>query len=167
PVVDRLAWGDGRVLVSGRFADDEDPPLSIGDPLEPALAAVGGDDPGLAPDVDSLWALIFTSGTSDAPKAVRCSQRRILVTGHRMGGIAVNRTDNPPPGALGVAGTSVKVVDDDGNERAPARFDGDGALLNAEECVGEIVNTAGAGPFEGYYNNDEANARSTRNGWYW
>ncbi len=34
-------------------------------------------------------------------------------------------------------------------------------------CVGEIVNTSGVGVFEGYYNNDEANARATRNGWYW
>ena len=40
--------------------------------------------PGLEPDVDTLWALIFTSGTSDAPKAVICSQRRLLVTGNRM-----------------------------------------------------------------------------------
>ena len=284
PALDRLAWDEGRVLVSSRFADDDDPPVSIGDPLEPVLAAGRADDPGLEPDVETLWALIFTSGTSDAPKAVRCSQRRILVTGNRMGiimgigpddvgyvamplfhsnavmvgwapsivygasiglarrftasgwladvrryratwfnytgkplsyviatpprpddadnplrvafgnegspqvvdgfarrfdvrvidafgategGIAVNRTDDPPPGALGVAGASVKVVDDDGNERPPARFDDEGTLLNAEECVGEIVNTAGVGPFEGYYNNDEANARSTRNGWYW
>jgi fatty-acyl-CoA synthase len=284
PVVDRLPRGAEAVLVSSRFAGGDDPPLSIGDPLEPLLAAVPGDDPGLDPDVDALWALIFTSGTSDAPKAVRCTQRRILVTGNRMGmilgisaddvgyvamplfhsnavmvgwapsivygasvglarrftasgwlpdvrrygatwfnytgkplayvlatperpddadnplrvafgnegspqvvedfarrfgvhvidafgategGIAVNRTDDPPPGALGVAGPTVKVVDDDGNERPVARFDALGKLVNAEECVGEIVNTAGVGPFEGYYNNDEANARSTRKGWYW
>ena len=31
------------------------------------------------------------------------------------------------------------------------------ACSNAEECVGEIVNTQGVGPFEGYYNNDDAN----------
>src|SRR4029077_14530794 len=36
-----------------------------------------------------------------------------------------------------------------------------------EGCVGEIVNTTGVGPFEGYYNNDEANSRTTRFGWYW
>jgi len=29
------------------------------------------------------------------------------------------------------------------------------------------VNTSGTGVFEGYYNNDEANERATRNGWYW
>ena len=40
-------------------------------------------------------------------------------------------------------------------------------MLNAEECVGEIVNTQGVGPFEGYYNNDDATAKTTRFGWYW
>ena len=39
---------------------------------------------------------------------------------------------------------------------AVARFDDDGRLVNADECVGEIVNTAGVGPFEGYYNNAAA-----------
>ena len=38
---------------------------------------------------------------------------------------------------------------------------------NADECVGEIVNTAGVGPFEGYYNNPTANETTTRFGWYW
>src|SRR5439155_14541356 len=48
-----------------------------------------------------------------------------------------------------------------------AKLGTDGVLLNADECVGEIVNTAGAGPFEGYYNNDEATFSTLRNGWYW
>ena len=39
--------------------------------------------------------------------------------------------------------------------------------MNADECVGEIVNTAGVGPFEGYYNNPEATEKTTRFGWYW
>ncbi|HMQ27866.1 MAG TPA: AMP-binding protein, partial [Acidimicrobiales bacterium] len=43
----------------------------------------------------------------------------------------------------------------------------DGRLANAEECVGEIVNTGGAGPFEGYYNNPEATEATTKGGWYW
>ena len=60
-------------------------------------------------------------------------------------------------GALGHApDRPCKIVDEDGNERPPAEFDADGRLANADECVGEIVNTAGAGPFEGYYNNPEA-----------
>ena len=236
------------------------------------------------PELDTTWALIFTSGTSSAPKAVICSQRRLLVTGNRMrqyfditpddvgyicmplfhsnalmvgwmpsvvagasvglarrfsasqwltdvrrygatwfgytgkplsylittpeapddadnplriaygnegspevvdtfarrfgvevidafgateGGVSLAREPDMPPGTVGRVTPNIKVVDDDGNERERARFDESGALVNAADCVGEIVNTAGAGPFEGYYGNDEANARARRNGWYW
>lgn len=38
--------------------------------------------------------------------------------------------------------------------------------MNAEACVGEIVNIAGAGPFDGYCNNPEATEKTLRNGWY-
>ena len=52
--------------------------------------------------------------------------------------------------------------------RSPrAELDERGRVPNAEESVGEIVNTQGSGPFEGYYNNDEATAKTTRFGWYW
>ncbi len=265
-------------------ADALPPALVVGDTLEPALAAHEARDPGLDPDVDTPWALIFTSGTSDAPKAVICSQRRLMVTGNRMrmimdlgpadvgyvcmplfhsnavqvgwapslvagcsvglarkfsasgwlpdvrhygatyfnytgkplayllaqperaddanntlriafgnegspqvvdgfarrfgvevidaygateGGVAVSRDADPRPGALGKVTPNVQVVDDDGHEKPRAEFDGDGRLTNAEDAVGEIVNTAGAGPFEGYYNNAEASEKTTRNGWYW
>ncbi len=241
-------------------------------------------DPGLEPEVDTPWALIFTSGTSDAPKAVICSQRRLLVTGNRMsmimgltaddtgyvcmplfhsnavqvgwapsivvgasvglgrkfsasrwladvrhygatyfnytgkplayllaqpeqpddadnplrvafgnegsphvveefarrfgvevidaygateGGVAVNRDGEKRPGELGHVGTGVKVVDEEGHEKPVAELDDAGRLTNAADCVGEIVNTAGVGPFEGYYNNPEATERTTRFGWYW
>ena len=61
------------------------PTAALGASLADALAPhVDATDPGLEPDVDAIWALIFTSGTSDAPKAVICSQRRLLVTGKRM-----------------------------------------------------------------------------------
>ena len=61
-----------------------------------------------------------------------------------------------------------KIVDEDGNEKARARHRRRAAAsLNAEECVGEIVNTQGVGPFEGYYNNADATATTTRFGWYW
>jgi fatty-acyl-CoA synthase len=280
PVADRLP----PVLTSTRFADGDDPAPALGGSLDDALPRGEATDPGLDPDVDTIWALIFTSGTSAAPKAVICSQRRLLVTGNRMtmimglgpedvgyvcmplfhsnaiqvgwapsivagasvglarrfsasrwlpdvrrygatyfnytgkplayllatperaddadnplrvafgnegspevvaafarrfgvevidaygateGGVAVNRDAGASPGALGVAPDHVKVVSDDGTELPRARFDGAGRLANADECVGEIVNTQGAGPFEGYYNNPEATARATRNGWYW
>lgn len=256
----------------------------MGDVLEVALASTSAADPGVEPGPDTTWVLVFTSGTSSAPKAVICSQRRLLTTGVRMGlildvgpddigyvcmplfhsnalmvgwapsivygasvalaprfsashwlsdvrrfgatwfnytgkplayilesparpddadnplrvaygnegsphvvsefarrfdvrvidaygategGVSVNRDAPPRPDALGLAGDTVRIVDEDGVTRPPARFDENRRLINANECVGEIVNTAGAGPFEGYYNNPDATARTTRDGWYW
>jgi fatty-acyl-CoA synthase len=284
PVAQSLPTDSDNLLVSSRFIDGDDPVATLGKPLDDALAAVSADDPGLEPAPDTLWGLIFTSGTSDAPKAVVCTQRRFMVTGNRMGmvmdlgaddvgyvcmplfhsnalmvgwapsivygasvglarrfsasrwladvrrygstyfnytgkplayllatperpddadnplrvafgnegspevveafsrrfavevidaygategGVAVDRDAEERAGALGKVAPAVKVVDDDGREKPRARFDGEGRLVNAEESVGEIVNTAGAGPFEGYYNNPEANERTLRFGWYW
>jgi fatty-acyl-CoA synthase len=284
PIAHRLPTDPDNLLVSTRFVDGDDPVATIGKPLDEALAAVVADDPGLEPEPDTLWGLIFTSGTSDAPKAVVCTQRRFMVTGNRMGmvmdlgaddvgyvcmplfhsnalmvgwapsivygasvglarrfsasrwlpdvrrygstyfnytgkplayllatperpddadnplrvafgnegspevveafsrrfavevidaygategGVAVDRDAEERAGALGKVGPTVKVVDEDGHEKPRARFDGEGRLVNAEECVGEIVNAAGAGPFEGYYNNPDANERTLRFGWYW
>ena len=48
-----------------------------------------------------------------------------------------------------------------------AEFDDDGRLLNAGEAIGEIVGRNVVDRFEGYYNNPEADAERTRNGWYW
>ena len=283
PIADRLP----PVLTSTRFADaDADATATgLGASLSDALAAhADATDPGIEPDVDGIWALIFTSGTSDAPKAVICSQRRLLVTGKRMsmimdlrpgdvgyvcmplfhssavqvgwapsivtpcavglgrrfsasrwlpevrhygatyfnytgkplayllaqpertddaanslrvafgnegspevvasfsrrygievidaygateGGVAVNRGPDMPAGALGHAPDHVQVVDEEGVEKSRARLDDRNRVLNAAECVGEIVNTQGVGPFEGYYNNPDATAKTTRNGWYW
>ncbi len=274
-----------EVLVSCRYPAPADPRPALGGDLDDTLAARPGDDPGVDPDPDTIWGLIFTSGTSAAPKAVICTQRRLMVTGNRMGmlmdlgpddvgyvcmplfhsnalmvgwapsivyggavglgrrfsasrwladvrryratwfnytgkplayllataeqvddadnplriafgnegspevvdafarrfgvevidaygategGVAVNRDVDERAGALGQAGPDVKVVDEDGQDLPPARIEPrTGRVLNPTECVGEIVNTGGVGPFEGYYNNPEANARTTRFGWYW
>jgi fatty-acyl-CoA synthase len=291
PLLAPVASALPPLLVSRRF-DEEDRPAAgaettlteLCDDLDDALATVTDDDPGIEPGPDTLWALIFTSGTSSAPKAVICTQRRLLVTGNRFcimmdlgaddvgyvcmplfhsnalmvgwapsvvcgasvglarrfsasrwlpdvrhygatyfnytgkplayivstperaddadnslrvafgnegspevvnafarrfgvdvidaygateGGIAVNREAEQRAGSLGQAGDNVKIVDEDGTEKPKALFDADGRLVNADECVGEIVNTAGAGPFEGYYNNPEATERTLRFGWYW
>jgi fatty-acyl-CoA synthase len=275
----------GGVLVTERFVDRDDPPArgqTLGIVLE---AARDESRAGLHPgDVDDLWVLLFTSGTSAAPKAVRCTQRRLLTTGNRMammlelapedvgyaamplfhtnslmsglapalvagaslslarrfsasrflpdvrrygvtwfnytgkllshllatparpddahttlrvafgnegspnvvsaaaerfglriidvfgsteGAIALDRTGNRPPASVGRLRQGIMVVDDEGRERPRAEFDDDGRLLNADDCVGEIVNTLGVGPFEGYYRNEEAMRLATRRGWYW
>jgi fatty-acyl-CoA synthase len=275
----------GGVLVSGRFVDDDDPP-AWGASLEHALesAAARPETSTADGDVDDLWVLLFTSGTSAAPKAVRCTQRRLLTTGNRMammlelapedvgysamplfhtnslmsglapalvagaslslarrfsasgflpdvrrygatwcnytgklltyllatppreddadntlrvafgnegspqvveeaairfgvriidvfgsteGAIALDRTGNRPRGSIGRLRQGIMVADQSGGEALRAQFDSDGRLLNADRCVGEIVNTLGVGPFEGYYRNDEAMEHTTRKGWYW
>ena len=85
PVAGDLAL-PGGLLVSERFADGDDPPRTMGEALDSVLEswAPGTGDPGIEPDVETLWVLLFTSGTSSAPKAVRCTQRRLLTTGNRM-----------------------------------------------------------------------------------
>ena len=93
--------------------------------------------------------------------------RVIDVFGSSEGGVGVTRQPNDPPNSIGLPAFGIIVVDESGNERAPARFDANGRLLNADEAVGEIVNTQGLGWFEGYYKNDEAMEQRTRRGWYW
>ena len=73
----------GAGLVPLPRAGDPEPPAGAQD-LDAALAGVPATDPGYEPGPEHAWALIFTSGTSAAPKAVICTQRRLLVTGNRM-----------------------------------------------------------------------------------
>lgn len=288
PLVDRLGVPRDRLFTTRAFADETESELGLlGGDLDALLRSHDGAadvGPDADPALTSTWCLVFTSGTSAAPKAVICSQRRMLVTGERMrmvleigaddvgylcmplfhsnalmvglmpaliagasvalrrrfsargwlpdlrrygvtywnytgkplayllatearpddadnplrraygnegadgivarfaerfgtevldafgpteGGVGILRGSDDPPGALGRAGGHVKVVDPDGVELPRARLDPSGRVLNVEEAVGEIVNTAGPGPFEGYWGNEEATARATRGGWYW
>jgi fatty-acyl-CoA synthase len=48
----------------------------------------------------------------------------------------------------------------------PDEFDANGRFLNADEAIGELVNPDGAGGFEGYYKNPEADAERVRDGVY-
>jgi fatty-acyl-CoA synthase len=121
-------------------------------------------------DADNTLRVAF--GNEGSPEIVDAFARRFGVEvidayGATEGGVAVNRDVEMPAGALGLAPAHVQVVDDDGNEMPSAELDERGRVLNAEASVGEIVNTQGVGPFEGYYNNDDATAKTTRFGWYW
>ncbi len=91
--------------------------------------------------------------------------------GSTEGGINMSRIPDTPPGSLGRPVTEdvdARIVDPEtGIECPPAKFDAAGRFLNAEDAIGEIVNVRGAGGFEGYYNNDEANAERMRDGKYW
>lgn len=48
-----------------------------------------------------------------------------------------------------------------------AVFDGTGTVVNLDQAVGELVNTSGAGFFQGYYNDPEATEDRMDGGIYW
>ncbi len=90
--------------------------------------------------------------------------------GSSEGAIRMTPVRSIRPGALGRpdADADVVVMNPTTLRECPrARFDEDGRLCNAHEAIGEIVRRDGMSRFEGYYNNDAANAERTRNGWFW
>jgi fatty-acyl-CoA synthase len=99
--------------------------------------------------------------------ATRFGVRIVDVFGSTEGAIALDRTGNRPSGSIGRLRQGIMVVDEAGNEAPRAQFDADGRLTNAADSVGELVNTLGVGPFEGYYRNEAAMRQTTRKGWYW
>jgi fatty-acyl-CoA synthase len=119
--------------------------------------------------------LVQGYGTEASWKDVRAFERRFgctLKEGYGMsegGGVSIRPTPDTPEGALGVPISDTILVVDPVTlqECPPARFDATGRLTNADEAIGEIVNTAGLDRFEGYYANPEATAARTRNGWFW
>jgi fatty-acyl-CoA synthase len=82
--------------------------------------------------------------------------------------VIIVREPGTPKGSIGKGFAGVAIYDSDTMTECPvARFGQDGALINAEAAIGELVNTSGTGFFTGYYNDPTANAERTRNGIYW
>lgn len=72
-----------------------------------------------------------------------------------------------PPGALGrPARASVMVVNRETREPCPPAVFSGGRVANAEDAIGELVDTEGASRFEGYYNNPQANTERISGDWY-
>ncbi|OBH66318.1 acyl-CoA synthetase [Mycobacterium colombiense] len=82
--------------------------------------------------------------------------------------VIVVREDGTPPGSIGKPYPGVSIYNSTTlQECEAARFDAHGALTNFDDAVGELVNTQGAGPFAGYYNDPGATAERMRHGMYW
>jgi hypothetical protein len=73
--------------------------------------------------------------------------------------VIVVREDGAPPGSIGKPYPGVSIYNPTTlKECAVAQFDEHCALTNFDDAVGELVNTQGAGPFTGYYNDPAATA---------
>lgn len=138
----------------------------VGKPLAYVLATPERPD-----DHDNPLRVAFGNEASD--RDIAEFSRRFDCTvwdgfGSTEGAIIITREDGCPPGSLGRAFPGVAIYNPDTlAECPPATFDGTGALTNAEEAIGELVNTTGPGLFAGYYNDPDATGARLRHGMYW
>ncbi|MGC5011093.1 AMP-binding protein [Streptosporangium sp. DT93] len=82
-------------------------------------------------------------------------------------GVTITPDPSGPPGSLGRLPGGVEIRDPFTGRRCPPALFEDGRLLNAGEAVGELVNTRGAGLFDGYYDDPDADRERVRNGAFW
>jgi fatty-acyl-CoA synthase len=138
----------------------------VGKPLSYILATPPQPD-----DADNSLRIVFGNEGADLDLerfSARFGCPVVDAYGSTEGAAIVQRTPEMPAGALGVAPEGTVVLHaETGEECPPARFDGEGRLLNPDEAIGELVNKRGGAAFEGYWKNEEANAQRLRNGWYW
>ena len=88
--------------------------------------------------------------------------------GSTEGVIIIRRDASMPPGSLGQAADSVKVIDPETGQECPrAQLDEHGRVVNLEAATGEIVETEPTSGFEGYYRNEAAARERFRAGAYW
>ncbi|KAB2339084.1 AMP-binding protein [Actinomadura rudentiformis] len=136
----------------------------VGKALSYVLATPAKDD-------DNDNPLKFAFGNEAAPLEQKAFGERFgcfVIDGYGSTETAISLSPDPfgPPGALGKLTEGIKVLDPEtGRECPPGRFDEAGRLVNGDEAIGELVNTAGLGLFDGYYN-EEAPDR-LREGMFW
>jgi fatty-acyl-CoA synthase len=138
----------------------------VGKPLAYILATPEAPD-----DAGTPLRIAFGNEASD--RDIEAFQRRFDCTvwdgfGSTENAVIITREEGTPKGSLGKGFPGVAIYNAETvTECPPARFDADGALINADEAIGELVNTDGQGFFTGYYNADDATAERMRHGMYW
>jgi fatty-acyl-CoA synthase len=171
-----VAIGSGATMVPARFSTsrflDDIRRHSVtymnyvGKPLALVLATPERDD-----DVNNTLRVAFGNEASDRDIdefARRFGCRVVDSFGSSEFAVIVTREDGTPAGSIGKGYPGVAVYHSDtGIECAPAILDQHGALVNFDDAVGELVNTQGAGPFAGYYNDPAATDERMRHGMYW
>jgi fatty-acyl-CoA synthase len=171
-----VAIGSGALMVPARFSpsrfiDDvrryRVTYLNyVGKPLALILATPERPD-----DADTPLRMAFGNEATDrdiAEFARRFGCRVVDSFGSSEFAVIVVREDGTPPGSIGKPYPGVSIYNPTTlQECAVAQFDEHGALTNFDDAVGELVNTHGAGPFVGYYNDPDATAERMRHGMYW
>ncbi|MGI9161499.1 MAG: fatty-acid--CoA ligase FadD1 [Mycobacterium sp.] len=138
----------------------------VGKPLAYVLATAEQSD-----DHDNPLRVAF--GNEATERDIAEFSRRFGCTvwdgfGSTEGAVIITRDGDCPSGSVGRGFPGVAIYDSETlTECPPAVFDATGALANAEEAIGEIVNTGGAGLFSGYYNDPESTGERLRHGMYW
>ncbi len=138
----------------------------VGKPLAYVLATAENPD-----DADNPLRIAFGNEASDRDIEEfgrRFDCRVVDGFGSTELAIIITRDEGTPPGSIGRGGEEVAVYNSETvRECLRAVFDENGALVNADEAIGELVNTTGAGYFSGYYNDPDANQERLRHGMYW
>jgi fatty-acyl-CoA synthase len=138
----------------------------VGKPLALLLSTPERPD-----DADNTLRVAFGNEATDrdiAAFAKRFGCRVIDSFGSSEFAVIVVREDGTPPGSIGKPYAGVSIYNPVTlTECDVAEFDEHGALTNFDDAVGELVNTQGAGPFVGYYNDPGATAERMRHGMYW
>jgi fatty-acyl-CoA synthase len=171
-----VAIGSGATMVPARFstsrflADIRRHNVTymnyVGKPLALVLATPERDD-----DANNTLRVAFGNEATDRDIdefARRFGCRVVDSFGSSEFAVIVTREDGAPAGSIGRGYPGVAVYNSETvTECAPAVFDQNGALANFDDAVGELVNTEGAGPFAGYYNDPAATSERIRHGMYW
>ena len=138
----------------------------VGKPLAYVLATPERPD-----DADNPLRVAFGNEASD--RDIAEFGRRFGCTvadgfGSTENAVVVTRVPETPPGSIGRPADGVAVYDRaSGTECPRAVVDEAGRVTNLDACVGELVNTTGAGFFAGYYNDEEATRERMEGGMYW
>ena len=138
----------------------------VGKPLTYVLATPARPD-----DADNPLRLMFGNEANEgdiAAFAERFDCEVVDSYSSTENAVIVQRRPGMPAGSLGMPLDGIKVLSPETHAETPdAVFDETGRLTNAEQAIGELVNTTGAGAFAGYYNDDAAEADRMRSGMYW
>ncbi len=124
----------------------------VGKPLSYVLATPERPD-----DADNPLRAVY--GNEGVPADIEKFGRRFGCVvqdgfGSTEGGVAITRTPDTPEGALGPLPEGIEIVDPDTGRPCPVGV------------AGELVNIAGPGRFEGYYNDEAAEAERMAGGAY-